>query len=76
MKMFLLFLASIVTTPVMIVWSIGQTIAMLLLPKYGLKRARLIYSKTGDAEDAQRVEDFEWKVRRKYERKRKPVLSR
>jgi hypothetical protein len=66
MKIILLLLVSIVTTPIMIIWSIVQSIAMMILPKYGLKRARLIYSKTGDVEDAQRVEDFEWKVRRKY----------
>ena len=45
--------------------SIAQAICMLIFPKYGLKRAKKIYRKLPNAENAQRVTDFEWKVRRR-----------
>ena len=51
---------------VIIVWSIGQTIAMFIFPKYGLKRAKKIYNKMPNSKNGQRIEDFEWKVRRKH----------
>ena len=49
-----------------IVWSIGQTIAMFIFPKYGLKRAKKIYNKMPNSKNGQRIDDFEWKVRRKH----------
>ena len=49
-----------------IVVSIAQSIAMLAFPKYGLKRAKKIYRKMPNAENSQRITDFEWKVKRRY----------
>jgi hypothetical protein len=51
---------------IIIAWSIGQSIGMMIFPKYGLKRAKIIYNKMPNSENLQRIEDFEWKVRRKY----------
>ncbi|MBC8552771.1 MAG: hypothetical protein H8D23_24355 [Candidatus Brocadiales bacterium] len=51
---------------IVIIWSIGQAIAGLMFPRYGLKRAKLIYSKKPTSENSKRIGDYEWKVRRKY----------
>jgi len=51
---------------IIIVWSIGQSIAMMIFPKYGLKRAKIIYNKLPNPENSKRIEEYEWKVRRKY----------
>jgi len=51
---------------IIIIWSIGQTIGMMIFPKYGLKRAKKIYNKLPTPENAKMIEDYEWKVRRKY----------
>jgi len=59
-------LLRIIMFPITVIWSIVQAIIGVIFPKYGLKQARLIYSKILDPEDAKRVENFEWRVRRRY----------